>query len=276
MTPMIGRIEPPDLHVMTYNIRRRVVFDPRRADRWDARRNPLRTLLTAEAPTVLGVQEAMPDQAEFVHSSLGERYRSVGRGRDRDGGGEACPLFYDEERLELVDSTQSALSEHPDVAGSRSWGSAFPRIVVTASFFDRATSTRFVVLNTHLDPFSARARVRSSEMVRDLAAAAAHPAIVLGDLNAAPDSPAVRALLAGDSLRDAWAAADTRVTPEWGTFANYRPPRAGSGRIDWIAVSNGVRVKRVGVNASAAEGNWPSDHLPVQAVLRLSDESSTR
>ncbi|TFB99537.1 hypothetical protein E3O42_13355 [Cryobacterium adonitolivorans] len=47
-TSLIGRVSAPDLHVMTYNIRRRVPTLRRgSADRWDTRKLLLQRLLAA-------------------------------------------------------------------------------------------------------------------------------------------------------------------------------------------------------------------------------------
>jgi endonuclease/exonuclease/phosphatase family metal-dependent hydrolase len=57
-----------------------------------------------------------------------------------------------------------------------------------------------------------------------------------------------------------------------GTFANYRTPRPDRARIDWILVTPGVAVQRAAINTRLFAGVWPSDHLPVQAVLSIPDE----
>ena len=270
--PLIGPVDPPGLHVMTFNIRRRMDgLAWRRADRWRHRRPAARDLLTSERPALLGVQEAMPDQADDVLTALGPRYRFVGHGRGARRTGEGCPLYFDTERLELLEWDQTALSEHPHQPGSRSWGNPIPRIAVTARLRDRATGTSFLAINTHLDPFSPRSRLRSVDALRALVGGG--PAILTGDLNAGAESRTLRALLADESLKDAWTVAEHRLGASVGTFANYRPPRTGTTRIDWIVVTPDIAVERAGINARRFDGSWPSDHLPVQAVVRLGEES---
>ncbi len=268
--PLIGPVAAPDLHVMTFNVRRRMpALLTRPADRW-ARRDPrLRALLRAERPTVLGVQEALPDQAAAIGAALGASHRFVGHGRNPGGAGEACPLFYDAGRLDLLDWAQSALSDRPDQPGSATWGNVIPRILVQAVFRDRATSAEFLVVNTHLDVFSARARVRGAQHIRRLVAAQPRPAVVMGDLNAGPSSPALRELFAEGTLADAWTAATERLTPEWGTYGGYRRPRVAGDRIDWIALTPAAAVVAAAVNAHPIDGGWASDHFPVQAVVRM-------
>jgi endonuclease/exonuclease/phosphatase family metal-dependent hydrolase len=269
--PLIGPVAAPELHVMTFNVRRRMNgLAWRRADRWRHREAAVRALLRMEQPTIVGAQEVLPDQADAMRDALGARYRFIGRGHGPRGTGEGCPLFFDAERLDLVEWEQTALSEHSREPGSRSWGNLIPRIAVTARFRDRGTGLVFTAVNTHLDPFSPRSRIRSVEAL--LAMADPGPAVLTGDLNAGEGSRTLRALLGGGSLRDAWTAADERVTASVGTFAGYRTPRPDRARIDWIVVTRDIAVARAAINTFRHEDVWPSDHLPVQAVVTVRPE----
>ena len=274
--PLMGATAPPALHVMSWNIRRRVShLLPRAADRWDVRAPRLRALLQAERPTLLGVQEALADQAHFVRASLGAGYRFVGQGRGARGNGESCPLFYDERRLELLAWDQAALSDQPTRPGSTSWGNVIPRIAVCATFRDRATDKRFQAINTHFDHLSGRSRLLSALAVGRMAAASTLPTVVTGDLNAGEGSPPLLRLLSERQLVDVWDAAHSHASVRWGTFAGYRTPRPQGRRIDWILVSPDCRVDRAGINAQRCDGGWASDHLPVQALLSLPGTAGT-
>ena len=271
--PLIGPVTAPDLHVMTFNIRRRFRhLRPDSPDRWETREPLVRRILAAEQPTLLGVQEALADQVEVVAAGLGPHYSWVGHGRDPAGGGEAGPIFYDTRRLELTGWRQLALSSTPDTPGSRSWGNLVPRVVVSAEFTDRATGTRLLAFNTHFDHLSRKSRLESAGYILALCrtASTADPTaviVVTGDFNTGVDSAAYRRLTADGSLRDAWDAAATRLTPQWGTFSNYRRRRPGGKRIDLILVGGGAEVLSTGINAARFDGRAASDHEPVQAVL---------
>lgn len=272
-SPLIGPVDEPALHVMTYNIRRRMPrAAPRSPDRWTKRAHALRHVLSREQPTVLGVQEALPDQTEFVARSLGSHYRGIGDGRDADGTGEECPVFFDTRRLELLQWRQVALSDTPRVRGSRSWGNRIPRMLVWALFTDLATGIQFRVLNTHFDHQSRRSRVRSAELVRQLVDASAGPAIVTGDFNTSVGTTPYSELVLGGTLRDAWRTAGMQLTPAWGTYPNYRPPARDRKRIDWILANSSVDVRSVGINPVGLGAVAGSDHLPVQAVVRFRQE----
>ena len=273
---LIGPVAAPDLHVMTYNIRRRFVrYRPGSPDRWPTRKTLVERILSTEQPTLLGVQEALAVQVDAVSEALGPRYRSVGLGRDPSGRGERCPIYYDAERLELTEWKQLALSATPEQHGSRSWGNMTRRVLVTADFRDVATGARVIAFNTHFDHLSWRSRLHSARLVVRLAEEARTAdgdaaIVVTGDFNAHERSAVHRALTAGGILRDAWEIADEQITPQWGTFSNYRRRRPGGKRIDLILVGKGVQVTRTGINAARFDGRAASDHEPVQAVLRYS------
>lgn len=270
-TPLIGPAQPPQLHLMSFNIRRRILHLNRRSpDRWALREPLVKRLLASEQPTLLGVQEVMPDQAESVGEGLGEQYRWVGRGRKPDGSGEQCLIFYDFHRLDLLDWNQQSLSDTPDVPGSATWGNRNPRVVVSAVLRDKITGGEVLALNTHLDHISRKSRLHSVEMIRKLVSAAGRPALVLGDFNTGVSSKPYRNLVDDAMLHDSWLVARERVTEPWGTFPHYRKPRLRRKRIDWILTDSSFDVLSAGINVTRYAGVWPSDHAPVQAMVRLS------
>lgn len=267
--PLIGPVAAPDLSVMTFNIRRRIPHLNRRSpDLWNRRKAAVGATLRLEKPTVLAVQEALPDQREYVAEVLGPHYRSLGYGRNTDRRGEIVALFFDTRRLRLIEWEQLALSDTPELPGSRSWGNFVPRVVVSARFTDLANGTEFVVLATHFDHLSRVARLKSARMLRRLALDAACPVVIMGDANTDEGTKPYLELTADGGMRDTFTAAETRLTAEWGTFPNYRRPRLGTKRIDWILVSAGFEVRSAGVNTSRHQGRAASDHHPVQAVIR--------
>lgn len=264
MTALLGPAHPPYLHVMSLNVRRRLTWTTAK-DRWARRRVALHALLRKEQPTILGAQEVLPDQADAILGALGDNYRMIGHGRGTNGRGEATPIAYDADRLELVSWDQRALSDRPTDPGSRGWGNLFPRVVVTAQWRDRATAGEVRMLNTHLDPLSGRSRARSLDALAALAEGKSVPTILTADLNTPADW--ATAILGRARLHDAWDLAREHRTPAWRTFARYRAPRLGR-RIDLVAVSREFEVCATGIHGDAVAGAWPSDHLPVQALVR--------
>ena len=271
-TAIIGPVAAPDLHVMSYNIRRRMPhIMPHSPDRWVHRRPLLKRLLEAEQPALFGVQEALFEQASFVRHALGEHYRSIGYGRETNKGGEGCPIFYDSRRLRVLEWRQTALSDTPDVPGSTSWGNRTPRLVVDATVRDLATGIEFQAVNTHLDNRSRASRLRSADVLRRIVQASPLPTIMTGDFNTDAETEPYDQLTGQGLLLDSWDTAETRLTEVWGTYLNYQPPEHDHKRIDWILVTPGITVLRAAINVTRYEGGWPSDHAPVQAVVNLAE-----
>ncbi|WP_179201166.1 endonuclease/exonuclease/phosphatase family protein, partial [Streptomyces scabiei] len=94
------------------------------------------------------------------------------------------------------------------------------------------------------------------------------PLVVTGDFNVAAHRNAVYDTMLGAGLVDTW---DT--TAERGdlyaTFHGYHPLTPGGDRIDWILTRPGTTAHRAAINTFASNGQFPSDHLPVQASLTL-------
>lgn len=118
---------------------------------------------------------------------------------------------------------------------------------------------RFLALHTRwpITPGLARARDQSLAAAARSVASGAGPALVLGDLNATPYSPAYAELLQASGMRDA--ADGTRWQPTW--MAGFWPLAL---RIDHVFVSPGLCVESAGVGPAIG-----SDHRPVVARLRF-------
>lgn len=273
---LIGPVERDRLHVMCWNIRRPFPHLARRhPDRWEDRKWLLIRLLASEQPSLIGMQEVVPEQLHILETALGPSWQWVGYGRNADHGGEHCPIFFDTERLRLESWKQIALSATPGVPGSRSWGNMIPRVAVVARFTDRHSGVPIQIINTHLDHLSRKSRYRSSRLLGELAASVPGAVVLMGDMNTTPRSLPYRYLTGEAGLRDTWVAAASRLTEAWTTYSGYRPPKHGGKRIDWILVNDGIDVESVGINAVRYSGAAASDHEPVQAILRVRRGSKT-
>ncbi|MEO6943115.1 MAG: endonuclease/exonuclease/phosphatase family protein [Lacisediminihabitans sp.] len=273
-TVLIGPTAAPSLHIMSFNIRRRMPhLNPRSPDLWERRRTLIQRLLEDEQPHLLGVQEALFDQANFVRRAIGERYRLIGRGREANRGGEGCPIIYDSHRLDLLEWRQTALSDTPDVPGSTSWGNRTPRVVVDATFRDKDTGTEFQAVNTHLDNYSRTSRIRSADELRRIVSASSLPTVMTGDFNTDAETDPYEELTGNGLLLDTWDTAEKRLTAVWGSFPNYHAPEHHHKRIDWILTTPTVSVLSAAINVNRYEGGWPSDHAAVQAVVQIPQNS---
>jgi endonuclease/exonuclease/phosphatase family metal-dependent hydrolase len=141
------------MRVVSFNVR---YDNPNDAHTWREREALCVRLIRELGPDVLGLQETMQHQVEGVRRALGG-YEVVWAGRD-DGGahGESCPVFFRSALFRAVDSGHFWLSNTPAVPGSRSWGTACPRMCTFVVLETRA-NLRVLVMNTHMDHVSAEA-----------------------------------------------------------------------------------------------------------------------
>ena len=236
------------LRLMSFNLRRDVDADG--PNRWAPRREVVARLVERLAPHVLGTQEGLPHQLADLDARL-PRYRRVGMCRDGDGAGEHVAIFYDASRLILVAWGDLWLSDAPNLPGSRSWGNRLPRMVTWARFTDQETGRSFTCANTHLDHESGASRERSARFLAERFP----DAVVMGDLNDAPDTRTWSLLL--DGRRDALDGVPG------GTFHGFRGERGD--RIDGILVPQAWTVAAARVVDERVDGRLPSDHYPVVA-----------
>jgi endonuclease/exonuclease/phosphatase family metal-dependent hydrolase len=270
--PVIGRARGELLHAMSFNVRydREGQTRPGEPDYWPERAPLTSAFLALEQPTVLGVQEVEFNQLSAIEEGLGRHYRMVGFGRDGGAAGEYSAIFYDARRLTVKWWDQFWLSDTPKVIGSATWGNTVTRIVTWAELHDSVTGRDFLHINSHFDHQAENARVRSAQVVRDQIAETDLPVVFTADCNAAAEgSASYDVLVTEGGLQDTWLAADRQLTPYAGTFPNYGTPNPDGARIDWILTSPGVEVRAAAINTWTRDGRYPSDHTPVQALLKL-------
>ncbi len=155
--------------------------------------------------------------------------------------------------------------------GSNTWGGGSIRMVTWVRFRDLADDDReFCFLNTHLDNASQNARARAASLIAERIGRldASLPLIVTGDFNVAAHGNPVYDTMLAAGLADSWDAAAERG-PLYGTFHGYGPLVPDGARIDWILTTPGIAVHRAAIDTFARDGQFPSDHLPVQAWLTL-------
>jgi len=257
------------LCVMTYNLR---YASPNPPNDWPTRRPLVGEVIRSVAPDVLGTQEGLHAQLQDLASDLPE-YDWVGVGRD-DGKvkSEFMAVFYRKARLETLATNHFWLSDTPEVAGSTTWGNSNRRMVTWLKFRDRTTGGEFYLWNTHFDHQIQLAREKSAELVRQRVTAlnTKLPVILMGDFNAAAGSnQAYHILTEGKFFTDAWLAAAERKGEGVGTFNNFKAAVPNGARIDWILTRGEVVVDRAETLTFTRNGQFPSDHFPVAAWLRL-------
>src|SRR5262245_49393320 len=107
-----------DLRVMTFNVRYGTAKDEE--NHWDLRKEFLAETIKEFRPDLLGTQETLGFQRDFLAEKLPE-YAVIGVGRE-DGKekGEMMALYFKKERFEAPAEGHFWLSEMPEEVGSKS------------------------------------------------------------------------------------------------------------------------------------------------------------
>lgn len=257
------------IRAMTFNIRLDVASDG--ANAWPHRKEMVAAVITRENPDLLGMQEVLLHQKQYLEAELTDyTFMGVGRG-DGAEAGEFSPLGWRSDRFTAVDSGTFWLSPTPEVAGSKGWDAALPRIATWAVLRDRRSNETIRVLNTHFDHVGTAARANAARMIADWVAAGSTPAIVLGDFNVKPSSEPYRVLAdtARSGLADSRTISSLPPYGPAGTFTGFDIMAAADGPIDHIFVTSQFAVTGHSVVTQHWEGRLPSDHYPVVADLEL-------
>jgi endonuclease/exonuclease/phosphatase family metal-dependent hydrolase len=262
------------LDVMTFNIRTSAIPDG--DDAWPLRKERVIETIERFAPDVMGLQEALAEQIEFIAGHM-PQYRWLGADRGLNGGtglSEATPIFYRHAEMVPLESGTFWLGDMPNGSyRGREGGRGGSRIVTWARFHHLETGREVWVYNTHLSPRAGNQHVAAAEAINQRIAALppGTPVVVLGDFNASAGSSETWQAATAHGLRDAWDAASLREGPA-ATYNGFSEPGSeeeGEGRIDWVLIGGPIDVSTAATIVHTSAGRYPSDHFPVLARLTI-------
>ena len=260
--------------IISYNVRFSSAPETDGDNRWELRRDASIKMVAAQKPLAMGLQEACPDQIDFLDQNL-TGYKHIGVGRD-DGNraGEMMAIYYDTTRLTLLNSGTFWLSDTPDKV-SIGWDAACNRTCTWGHFKVNDTGFEFLYFNTHLDHVGSQARMNSIKLiVAKMAELNPNnvPVFLSGDFNSTTDDTIFEPLKA--SLKDARevsAISDKNITYNGFGTVTDSPNTRKEWVIDHIFFS--------GVNPMAfrvLNGNYGvpfiSDHYPIAFTFRAQTE----
>lgn len=258
---------PIEIKVITYNIR----TTSRDGDNsWKHRRHATRNMLNRHNPDLLGLQEAMKPHLKYLDKFF-PQYSRVGAGRDNGRrAGEMTAIYYNTERLDLLDSGTFWLSETPDRV-SKGWDAACNRTVTWVKVRDKESGKELYYFNTHLDHRGRVAQRESVKLIVEKILEIAGPGatVVLGgDFNAVPEDEIFAPL--DEHMLTARSTAG--VTEEKGTFNGFSERKRGN-VIDHVFYrGQGVTCSEYHVLDGDYGAPYISDHYPVEIVLSIPDD----
>lgn len=261
-----------DLNVMTFNIRLDVASDAQH--NWSYRKDAAAALIKDMEIDVVGTQEVLHHQLQDLLERL-PGYASIGVGR-QDGKtlGEYSAILYKESRFDVEQSGTFWLSDQPDEPGSVGWDAALERIVSWAILKDRNSAISFAVFNTHYDHVGPTARAESSklllEQIRQIAGNM--PVVLTGDFNGDPGSEPIQLIKESGFLFDAREMAESVNGPDWSFHGFGRTSPEHRRMIDFIFVTEGIKVGRYDNVFEEIGDTFLSDHNPIWVSVAITGD----
>ena len=260
--------EGNDIHsVITYNIK----YDDNSNGKnsWKVRKDAMIELIHKLSPDILGIQEGLIHQVEFLDSKMSD-HKYVGVGRDdANRKGEYCAIFFNEKKYKLLKDSTFWLSENPDKV-SVGWDAALERICTYALLENIKNANKIWVFNTHFDHIGNIAREKSARLLLEkiqMLNINKEPVLVIGDFNVEDNSKVIDILKQKliDTMRDY----EIEHKGPVGTFNNFLNNQEIIKRIDYV-FSNGFQtISHQHIDKKLESGDHISDHLPVFVEIKI-------
>ncbi|HTL31206.1 MAG TPA: endonuclease/exonuclease/phosphatase family protein [Tepidisphaeraceae bacterium] len=142
-------------------------------------------------------------------------------------------------------------------------------------------SFSFIYSNTHWDHIGDTARFESAKLMRaKITEVAGNEAVVFtGDFNADQGGKAYQRMTGRDdadlvrNLTDTYRVIHPEDSATVGTAPGF-DGKGGDGRIDWILHDSAFKTIDANIDHTNFDGHYPSDHSPINAVIRELPEPS--
>ena len=247
------------INIISYNIRLNTNSDGVNA--WPNRKDNVKALVKFYDADILCVQEALPEQFDYLLGNTD--FDVVGVGRD-DGKrkGEFSAVYYNKNRFVKKDGGTFWLSLTPDVP-SKGWDAALNRVCSWVRLYDKSNKKEFLVFNTHYDHVGVQARIESAKLLKQKIQEIAPklPVVFTGDLNVTPETEAISTIKS--FLTDTKEISIEAPYGPDGTFNAFKWDSPLINRIDYIFVNKAFKVQKYAVLSDSKDQRYYSDHLPV-------------
>ncbi len=234
---------------------------------WPARRNLLGKLLNQYQADLIGTQEGFLPQLKDLASLL-SLHKLIDNHRSYIDDRMYPCIFINPKTIEVLSSGDFWLSKTPELAGSSSFKSSFPRLATWIKAKHLKENHSFLFVVTHLDHILPYTR---EEQIKVLIAEVKKinteklPLILAGDFNEGPDQQ-VRKILNDllPNLIDPWQIFAYEEEP---THHHFSAPTMDGARIDWCLVDKKFKAKEIFLDKTVEEGIYPSDHYPLKLEI---------
>lgn len=257
--------------VGTFNVRY-ITTEEDEQNNWENRKGRVVRSIRENDCDILGLQECSPliqtDLSDQLGSTYDIRYFSPSVASGAGSGGQAIGLAYKKGRFTLDDWHFFWLSETPSVMVTND--GTHKRGGCCATLTAKDSGERLFVMVTH-GCLDADARAQWASLYQEMEASynpGGYPSFFVGDMNAQPSDPASLTYRAWWS--DAYLSDAVKSGP-YCTFNGFHLDRnmyTYKSRLDYVYYRNATPLRYV-CNDRLYDGYYPSDHLPVYALMRL-------
>ena len=179
---------------------------------------------------------------------------------------EGTPVFYKKSKFELLAQGSYFLNEHPKTPGI-GWDACCLRVASYATLKEKQSGKVFTYFNTHLDHVGKQAQINGIELMVKKMSEVGGSMFLSGDFNVYETDVTYEKATA--MLKDSKYIA--KQSASGNTFHNYGAiPFDKNGQpIDYIMVSDDVKVSLDNIYAKAEDDGFASDHYAVYADVEL-------
>jgi len=259
------------------------VLDPPSVPTWEERKLLFVDVLLRAEPDIIGLQEVMPRQLQFLQKQFSEfsaltvpisnptpDLLAAWQAKYEKLGFPEIPslheiiLFYRKDTFDLLSIGHWWLSPTPDIP-SIGFGNIAPRVVLWAHFHHTASNKEFVIFNTHIDHRSTTSMVDLCRKKFSVFAEQYPSLFLIGDLNF-NEQDTNYDLLITDGWSDSYQAAHETDSS---TFL-YNLPGIPHGRIDHILYRSKEFTPKIWKRLLPTVSNQRiSDHDPVYVEFQV-------
>ena len=253
------------MKVMSFNLRVDVQVDG--PHYWPFRIPLVMQTIQAQQPDVLGLQEVSDRMAEDLFPLLPE-YENHGMGRNHDFKGERVSILFLKNKFSLVREETFWLSDTPYVAGSMDVEDGFPRICTMVELIERATQTKFRIMNVHFSYRSVRNRIQNTNTLLSFyhpyQLQTSLPTILMGDFNATLEDP-LHGRIHEAGFKDAVASLRLNRVNTYHEFQGF----PGLTAIDFIYGNAFIQFQTFQTLTESQKGMYASDHYAIVADFKI-------
>lgn len=253
------------MRVMSINIR----FENDQDEHpWSERKHIIKGIVDEFQPFIFGTQEGRQPQINDL-GSLVEKYHLIDQHRDWIEERMYPCLFINKDHFDVHESGDFWLSETPDVAGSKSFDSAFPRLCTWVQTTTK-TGQKILFANVHLDHMQTETRQKQAEVLcQQLAPKIENETslILMGDFNEGPEGEVRKIISRGfQQIQDGWINLNQTEETSFHKFLGVLPDGK---RIDWILNTPELSIEKIYLDKRKVNNLYPTDHYPVLATYKL-------